>query len=401
MSPANKTELVRETRLSSSGLFLPVASAIVALVLFFLVFAFFKGWTFNFYASILFGFYSLTNRIWISVVLLGVTQTFIMMPLRAIRVFHSHDIKKFQEKIEEEKTSQDRFTTVKKKFKQGNLTFLFYLVDFMTQLTLFISIGRLFLTDFYSSPINPDSLASFIPYPDYPLQGLMFKLPYPVITQTKTLGMNVVFWAWLGILVLHVLIYTARSVMQRTGAKLPSTESEKPASQTSDAGAAVKYIGGSLVALFIIAFLILRNLPTALELRIFTGDVSVPNRTLNTVTAIMTFLTFFWFGIQDLIRKSKLARQQGVPTRIIDATQKEMLKDSLFSSGLIGMGAYFITNMIPSAFELSIFTLEVISLLSPFTLDKAIRKLKESGQINQPETEELIEEEQAQEIASA
>jgi len=49
-----------------------------------------------------------------------------------------------------------------------------------------------------------------------------------------------------------------------------------------------------------------------------------------------------------------------------------MFKDSLFTATLVGLGAFFITNQIPSAFELSIFTLEVISLLSPFTLDKAI-----------------------------
>ena len=37
---------------------------------------------------------------------------------------------------------------------------------------------------------------------------------------------------------------------------------------------------------------------------------------------------------------------------------------------------YFITNRIPSAFELSIFTLEIISLAAPLTLDKFILKMK-------------------------
>lgn len=49
-----------------------------------------------------------------------------------------------------------------------------------------------------------------------------------------------------------------------------------------------------------------------------------------------------------------------------------MLKDTLKNATLIGLGAYFITNQIPSAFELSIFTLEIISLASPLTLDRII-----------------------------
>ena len=51
-----------------------------------------------------------------------------------------------------------------------------------------------------------------------------------------------------------------------------------------------------------------------------------------------------------------------------------MFKDTLFSATLIGLGAFYITNHIPSAFELSIFTLEVISLAAPFTLDRLVLK---------------------------
>ena len=109
---------------------------------------------------------------------------------------------------------------------------------------------------------------------------------------------------------------------------------------------------------------------------IFTGDVSKPNKTLNTVTAIMTFLTLMWFGIQNIIRKGKLAKEKNIDEKTIDQTQRKMFSQSVFDSTLVGLGAFFITNHIPSAFELSIFTLEVISLISPFTLDKAILKLK-------------------------
>jgi len=59
-----------------------------------------------------------------------------------------------------------------------------------------------------------------------------------------------------------------------------------------------------------------------------------------------------------------------------DKTEAEMFKNSLFNSALIGLAAFYITNQIPSAFELSIFTLEIISLISPLTLDKLILNSK-------------------------
>jgi hypothetical protein len=49
-----------------------------------------------------------------------------------------------------------------------------------------------------------------------------------------------------------------------------------------------------------------------------------------------------------------------------------MVKNTFKKAAFLGLGAYFITNLIPSAFELSIFTLEIISFLSPFTLDRMI-----------------------------
>ena len=208
--PEISPTLVRDNKITSSGVLLPVMSGLAAAILIFLVVAFFKGWTFNFYANILFGFYALTKQIWVSVVLLGITQTIIMIPFRVIRVMQSHNIRKFQDNVDDLKRDEQQVAKVKKTFKQGNLTFLFYIVDFMIQLTLFISIGRLFLTDFYSNKINPDILWRFVRYPDYPLQGLWFKLPYPVVTNSKDFGLWVVLLIWALILLANFFIYMAK-----------------------------------------------------------------------------------------------------------------------------------------------------------------------------------------------
>ena len=118
--------LIKDTKITSSGVLLPVMSGLVAIILLFLVFAFLKGWTFNFYANILFGFYALTKKMWIAVVLLGVTQTILMIPFRIIRVMQSYNIRKFQERIEESSNEGLQIAKVKKTFRKGNLTFLFY-----------------------------------------------------------------------------------------------------------------------------------------------------------------------------------------------------------------------------------------------------------------------------------
>ena len=388
--------LVRDTKVSSSGILLPVLSGLVAAIVIFLVYAFFKGWTLNFYLNILFGFYALTKQVWVSVVLLGVTQTLLMIPFRTIRVMQSHNTRKFQEKINELKVDEQQIARVKKTFRQGNMTFLFYVVDFMVQITLFISIGRLFLTNFYANKIDPSVLLKFIPYPVYPLQGLWFKIPYPIVTRSKDFGLWMVFLVWILILLSHVFIYLAKRMKRKfevVSEKKAQAEAEK--SEDSDekivtqskpqlesqqkSKQTIGFLGSSTIILFILAYILVRKFPLAWEIRIFSGDVSIPNRTLNTVTAITTFSMVVWFGLQDILRQGKLAQEKGIARNIINITQNEMFKTNLFNGILIGLGAFFITNLIPSAFELSIFTFELIAVLSPFTLDKFILKIRSAA----------------------
>jgi hypothetical protein len=342
----------------------PYQTVMAALVLLIVTYLFFSGEIYRLYASVLFLFYSLTNRMWVSVILLGVFQTFLLIPLRIIRLIRQDNLKEFQETIDKYNQPILQKQQLHRNFETGNKFFLFYLTDFFIQLATFLSIGRLFLTDFYAHHIAANKLYDFVPYPEYPIKDTVFQIPYVAVTKTIDLG-----WFWVVfflslIILIQFLIALVGHIAHKT------TQSPKDPS---------KYTLAYLLIGIVLAIVVVKNFPVGFEMRLFTGDVSVPNRALNTITAIATFATMLWFGSQRIIRKGKLARSRDVDQQIIDKTQQKMFSQSVFDSTLVGLGAYFITNHIPSAFELSIFTLEVISLISPFTLDKFILRLKRGG----------------------
>lgn len=366
-NPVKKTSFItRDSRISSRTT-IPSLGTIVSIVaIIFLIYAFFSGLSFQFYASFVFLFYGLTKSMWISVVLLGVFQTLLMIPFRMIRVVMDKNIREFQRTVEKIKDNSQQSFTLKSTFRQGNATFLFYAVDFIMQLVSYISIGRLFLTDFYTNQLNRDLLYSWVPYPNYPIQDTFFKIPYPHVTETVDLGWKVVIPVWIVLTIVQIAILAARrTIREQHGSE---------AAQQLFSGRWSRYATGSLLIFLAIAYWIVRNFPVGIQVGIFSGDVSIPNRTFNTITAIVTFLVLVYHGIPKIIRKGQLAERLKIPTRIISTTQMEMLKETLFSALMVGLGAFFITNQIPSAFELSIFTLEMISLAAPFTVDKIVLK---------------------------
>jgi hypothetical protein len=133
-----------------------------------------------------------------------------------------------------------------------------------------------------------------------------------------------------------------------------------------------RYTTGYLVAFMAIAWFLVRHFPIAWEFKIFSGDVSIPNRSFNTLTAVVTFIVLMYHSVPRIARSGQMGKKMGLPTRVISQLQKDIFKDSLFTAAMVGLGAFYITNKIPSAFELSIFTLEIISLLAPFTVDKLV-----------------------------
>lgn len=344
--------------------FFPLQTIITALIVIFLFYAFFSGLTYKFYASVVFSFYALTKSMWISVVLLGVFQTLLLVPLRVVRLLKENHIKEFTANVVQLKDEGRMHKTIKENVSRGNLTFLFYLVDFVIQLVSFVTIGRLFLTDFYNVPLDSTRLFSFVPYPDYPIQDVFFKIPYPVVTETIDLGLHAVLIVWVVLGALQALVHFIRIAYRNA---IKRGEARPQISKKIS-----KYASGYLLIGMLISYYLVRHFPIGFDVGIFSGSVALQNPQFNRITAIATFLTILYFGIPKNIRKAHLAEKAGVPTNIIEQTQKEMLRETLKNATLIGLGAYFITNQIPSAFELSIFTLEIISLASPWTLDKVI-----------------------------
>jgi hypothetical protein len=344
-----------------------------ALAIIFLIYAFFSGMLHQFYASFLFFFYSFTNRMWVSVMMLGIFQTLLMIPFRVIRIAKSNNISEFQQTINKIRIDEEQTFVLKKKFRQGNTTFLFYAVDFVMQIVSYVSLGRLFLTDFYSKNINPEHLYGWVEYPSYPIMDTWFKIPYPAVTKTIDLGWKIIVPVWIALVIVQLIIIIFKRVNSKKKIVIEEKNKSKEDKQFEQAAQKVgKYATGYLLLFMLIVWFLLSHFPVNWRLGIFSGDVSIPNRTFNTVKAIATFITMMWHGIPKIIRKGELAEKLGIDNKIIEKTQKEMFKESLFTASLVGLGAFYITNQIPSAFELSIFTLEVISLLSPFTLDKLV-----------------------------
>jgi len=267
----------------------PVRTILTVIILLFLIIALLTGVTYKFYASFLFLFYGISKRMWISVVCLGVFQTTLMIPFRIINLGKAMHIKEFEEKIEKVETKKEQRLLFKKGVRAGEITLLWYLVNFTVQTVSYFSLGRLFLTDFYTKALNPKLLYSFVSYPQYPIQDTFFKIPYPVFTKTVDLGMDKVWIFWM--IALIYKIFTAKFIpyfQKRTQQfKLHAQEEKFPFGLIKKI---IKHTSGSVILLMFLGWFVIRHFPINWELRIFSGDVSRPNPSFNMITAIMTFL---------------------------------------------------------------------------------------------------------------
>ncbi len=114
----------------------------------------------------------------------------------------SDNIDEFQKDINKLPDETLQRQQIKHQFRLGSRPVLFYVTDFLIQLTTFFTISRLFLTDFYSRQIPVDKLYSFVPYPDYSIRDTFFKIPHPAITKTVDLG-----WQALLTLLLTLIVF--------------------------------------------------------------------------------------------------------------------------------------------------------------------------------------------------
>ncbi|AKM79611.1 MAG: hypothetical protein UX85_C0001G0229 [Candidatus Beckwithbacteria bacterium GW2011_GWB1_47_15] len=342
-----------------------LAAAVVLLFLYLFV----TGETTRFYASLLFGLYALLGQMWWAVVGLGVFQTILMVPFRVINLANARHVKEFKEKLKQAGVENNQQFVIRQRVRGGDVNLLFYLVNFFIQTISYVTIGWLFLTDFYSVKLDPGRLYDFIPYPNYPIQGTIYNLPYLRFAETVDLGIGWVLVAWAGAIIYKILVQKFAEFYR----KRKQTTGEIDEGRVADS--IKRFLRGSSGALTVImvgSWFLLRNWPKKIAWALFSGDVSLVNYRFNLITALMTAFIIIWLNLPKIYKKVDLAREQGIAEAVIRKTQNELFRETLRSALVFGLGAFFITRQIPSAFELSIFTFEVISLISPLTLDRLI-----------------------------
>jgi len=142
--------------------------------------------------------------------------------------------------------------------------------------------------------------------------------------------------------------------------------------------------GGFSGTLLILSIILLRNFPIKFAGWTLMADLTRQNTAMNTITAIGTFLTTVHAGYTRHRIDMEIARKRGVDEKILESVFKEKMRGSFKNAILLGGGAFFITNQIPCAFELSVATFEVLYILSPYTFDKIL--IRAGAQVKEAET---------------
>ncbi|MBU1130063.1 hypothetical protein KKE45_01960 [Patescibacteria group bacterium] len=359
--------LKKISQIDNSVKWLPVATTILIVATLLLIFWFLRGGSFKLYASLFFSLYFLTRQVWLSVILIGIIQNLIFLPLRFISLKLSTPLKDFEEKLKQTKES-DQYFLFTKKIKEGNVTILFYIFNFIVNAIAFFSAGRIFLIDFYTTKLSTKYLYNFVPYPKYPLKGTIFNFPFFSIDKTISLP-------WKNIAVLWFLILLLLIIPRLVWRFLKTFLSKNKEILKARIGynKILLYIGGFTGTLFLVSLYILRHIPTVAHAITLSVDLTRPSPSMNLITAIGTFITTFhagWKRNKEVIKKAKQAK---ISQKIIKQVSKDSLSNNLRNAIILGIGAYVVTSQIPSAFELSVLTFEILYILSPYTFDLILK----------------------------
>ncbi len=366
---------------------MPLLTSLLIIFLIWILIWFFKGGSFRLYASAFFGLYSITGQVWVSVLLIGIVQNIVFLPLRFIGMRLSDSFKDFEEELE--KTKEDRqYFLFTERVKRGDPTIVFYVFSFVVNAIAFFSAGRIFLIDFYTQKLNPNYLYKFIPYPEYPLVGTNFNFPFFKITDTVALKWSTIFLIWVGITVFLAIL----KLLWRMG-KLFLAKNKKILTARIGYNRLLFTIGGFGGTLLVLSIIILRNIPTQFAPWWLIADLTRQNTTMNTITAIGTFLTVMHASYIRHRIDIEIAKKRGVPDDIIYKVFKEKMERSFRNAVILGIGAFLITNHIPCAFELSVATFEILYILSPYTFDRILvragakEKTTPASPAGEPDTE--------------
>lgn len=357
---------------------MPIATTLLVIFLVWVTIWFFKGGSFRLYASAFFSLYYLTGQVWVSVLLIGVVQNIVFLPLRFIGMRLSQSFKDFEEGIE--KSSNDEaYLVFTEKVRKGDLGIVFYIFNFVVNAIAFFSAGRIFLLDFYSQKIDPSYLYSWVPKPDYPLVGTIFNFPFFRITETVSVDWKIILLIWLGI----SLFFAAAKLLWRIFRVL-LTNNKKILGARINYNKILVQSGGFSGTILILSIILLRHFPVDFESWWLIADLTKQNTTMNMITAVGTFFTVIHSSYTRHRIDAEIAKKRQVDEITIDKILKEKMKGSFKNALLLGAGAFFITNQIPCAFELSVATFEVLYILSPYTFDKIL--IRAGAQVKKPET---------------
>ncbi len=348
---------------------LPWITTILLIFLIALFIWFFRGGSFRLYASLFFSLYYLTHQIWLSVLLIGILQNILFIPLRIIGNIVDQPLKDFEEELDKQDTSQ-QLVIFTKKVEHGSFSLVFYIFNFFVNAIAFFSAGRIFLIDFYTDPLKLQKmnlLYKWVPYPDYPLQGTDFKFPFFKITQTYALPWHNIFTIIGGIILFLILIRLIWRLFRFLFKK-----NQKILYARIRYNRLLSLVGGSSIFLALITIFILRHIPTAFEGILLIVDLTRQNTPMNFVTAVGTFITTIHAGYKSNSLAANHAKLAGIDPKIIKKVFSDQMRNSLKNAFILGAGAFFITNQIPSAFELSVATFEIIYMIYPYTFGRFV-----------------------------
>lgn len=361
------TSTLREIRkIDNSRLLMPMATTFLVIFLVVIAVWFFKGGSFRLYASAFFSLYYLTGQIWVSVLLIGICQNIVLLPMRFIGMRLSQSFKDFEEEIEKS-SNNDAYLVFTDKVKKGDWGILFYILNFIVNAIAFFSAGRIFLIDFYTQKLDPALLYKWVPYPDYPLVGTIFKLPFFKITETISVDWKTILFIWLGISLFFAVLKLLWRIFRAF-----LTHNKKILALRINYNRLLLQSGGFSGTVLILSIILLRNFPVKFENWLLLADLTRQNTTMNFITAVGTFLTTVHAGYTRHNIDKKIAEKRGVDEIRLDKVFKDKMKETFRNALFLGLGAFFITNQIPCAFELSVATFEALYILSPFTFDKIL-----------------------------
>jgi hypothetical protein len=381
----NQSILSQVRKIDNSRHWLPFWTTFLLIFLIYLFIWFLRGGSYRLYTSIFFCLYFVTHQIWVSVLLIGVLQNVLFMPLRLIGNVLDQPLKDFEDELDTIKESE-QLVTFSKKVEEGSSYVVYFIFSFFVNAIAFFSACRIFLVDFYNIPLNRAKfLYKWVPYPEYPLQGTIFKLPFFKITQTMALSWHTIFTIIGGtvlfLIVLRFIWRLIRFIFKRNKKILYARIRYNRLLAT---------VGGFSGVLIIGIIIFLRHIPIAFTGLLLKADLTHQNTTMNFITAVGTFITTIFSGFKHQSEDAKQAKLAGIAPEIINRVYRKKMRESLKNAFILGAGAFFITNQIPSAFELSVATFEVMYMIYPFTLGRIVnlgnQKVKISNPQNVPTT---------------